>query len=82
MKFFWGILIAAQLIITPSTASEMAFLEEPNFFVENAGEEAEPTRVEEFKWYYRTYEGQCQRRLWSVTYGHWVTDWLPCNTQG
>lgn len=30
---------------------------------------------EQFKWYYRDRKGGTQRRLWSMTYGYWVTDW-------
>lgn len=33
-------------------------------------------RAEETIWYYRiTYDGLYQRRLWSLTYGYWLTDW-------
>lgn len=34
-------------------------------------------RVEETVWYFRTYNGQPQRRLWSITYAYWKTDWIP-----
>ena len=36
----------------------------------------EPTREEEYMWFYRTYNGRRQKRLWSITYGRWVTDWI------
>ena len=36
----------------------------------------EPTREEEYMWFYRTYNGMRQKRLWSITYGRWVTDWI------
>lgn len=33
-------------------------------------------RAEETVWYYRiTSDGLLQRRLWSITYGYWLTDW-------
>jgi hypothetical protein len=33
-------------------------------------------RAEETIWYYRlTPDGLYQRRLWSITYGYWLTDW-------
>ncbi len=35
------------------------------------------TRAEQFRWYYRTHDGEKQMRLWSVTYGVWRTDWVP-----
>lgn len=30
---------------------------------------------EETVWYNRIYNGMLQRRLWSVTYGKWLTEW-------
>ena len=33
--------------------------------------------AEEFRWYYRTRDGVEEMRLWSITYGEWVTDWVP-----
>lgn len=36
------------------------------------------TRTEEVKWYYRTYNGVKQMRLWSLTYARWITDWIDC----
>lgn len=35
-------------------------------------------RVEETEWRYRSYQGRCQRRLWSLTRGIWLTDWEDC----
>lgn len=33
--------------------------------------------AEETEWYYRiTDTGLFQRRLWSLTYGYWKTDWI------
>lgn len=37
----------------------------------------ENTRAEETEWIYRiTDDGLLQRRLWSITYGYWKTDWI------
>lgn len=33
-------------------------------------------RVEETIWYFRTVDGVKQKRLWSITYGVWLTDWI------
>lgn len=38
---------------------------------------AEP-RIEELEWIYRYHDGKYQRRLWSITYGVWRTDWIDC----
>ena len=35
--------------------------------------------AEEVEWYYRyNSEGVLQKRLWSITYGYWLTDWIDC----
>ncbi len=36
------------------------------------------TCAEEFCWYFRTRDGVREMRLWSITKGRWVTDWVPC----
>ena len=33
-------------------------------------------RTEKTKWYYRIVNGVRQKRLWSLTYGYWKTDWI------
>lgn len=33
-------------------------------------------RAEETEWYFRIFNGQNQKRLWSITYGKWLTDWI------
>lgn len=33
-------------------------------------------RGEQTIWYYRVINGVNQKRLWSVTYGCWKTDWI------
>ena len=33
-------------------------------------------RNNETVWYTRTYNGKLQKRLWSITYGVWLTDWI------
>lgn len=32
-------------------------------------------QAEETEWRYRVIDGKLQRRLWSITYGRWLTDW-------
>lgn len=36
------------------------------------------TRGEEIKYYYRVYNGHLQYRIWSITYGRWITEWTNC----
>lgn len=33
-------------------------------------------QAEEVAWYFRYVGGGKQKRLWSRTYGHWITDWI------
>ncbi len=34
-------------------------------------------QVEETQWRYRVYNGERQKRLWSITNEVWLTDWMP-----
>ena len=34
-------------------------------------------RVEETRWYFRNNNGVVEKRLWSLTYGVWLTEWTP-----
>ena len=38
-------------------------------------------QAEEFCWYFRMNHGVKEMRLWSITKGQWVTDWVPCPVQ-
>ena len=35
----------------------------------------ENSRAEETMWVIRRHDGIVERRLWSITYGYWLTDW-------
>jgi hypothetical protein len=72
IKLLLGIITATMLMSMPVIASEP--IPESETMVE-VGEE-EPTREEELMWFFRTYNGMRQKRLWSLTYQHWVTDWI------
>ncbi len=32
--------------------------------------------AEQTEWIYRTNNGNIEKRLWSITYGKWLTDWI------
>ena len=58
-------------------------IETPTFAMENnesaiQSEYEVVVRSQVTKWVYRTYEGRTQMRLWSVTEGVWLTDWIDC----
>ena len=31
--------------------------------------------AEQTEWYFRIVDGRLQKRLWSITWGKWLTDW-------
>ena len=35
-------------------------------------------QAEETQWVYKIYYGKMQKRLWSLTRGIWLTDWIDC----
>lgn len=79
MKIALGLLVAAQLMgMSVGGAGLVTGWDEEVILTEAFEEDGEPTRTEEFEWYYRMYNGVQQKRLWSVTYGRWVTDWINC----
>ena len=39
--------------------------------------EEEIQRAEQTEWYYRINNGVLEKRLWSITYLRWLTDWIP-----
>ncbi len=34
-------------------------------------------RAEQTEWFFRNNNGVMEKRLWSYTYGKWLTDWIP-----
>ena len=72
VKYLLGLSVAIMLFGTPVMATN---INEEDIEIKLTTEE-ESTRQEEFMWFYRTYEGRRQKRLWSLTYQRWVTDWI------
>jgi hypothetical protein len=70
VKILLGTLTATMLLGMPVMAEEAS----PD--VGEVAIEKENTREEAFIWIFRTYEGRRQKRLWSLTYQYWVTDWI------
>jgi hypothetical protein len=76
MKLALGLLIATQLLTMPAVAVNTVVYNDMGNDAYYGEEYEEPTRQEQFKWYYRMYNGHEQKRLWSITYAYWVTDWM------
>ena len=68
-KVFAAVLIAACLM-APVSAIEAV---EPEPMPAGSGDVS--PRAEEVMWCYREVNGRTQRRLWSITYGCWLTEW-------
>ncbi len=73
------------VLIMVLSVMPLAYAEEPTAPVqalEEVGEDGSiMPRVEEIGWIYR-YNKELDRnekRLWSYTYGVWLTDWIPCD---
>ena len=71
MKKFVLWLVTLSLVF--SICSVPAFATEPP--VTEPKDTVEP-RTDEAIWITRTYNGKLQKRLWSTTYGIWLTDWI------
>lgn len=78
MKRIVSMLLSLLLVFSISAAAFADYTGSPagrDEVVTADGEES--TRAEETKWYYRiTEDGLFQKRLWSITYGYWKTDWI------
>ena len=56
----------------PVMATEAVVVEPVNMEIE---QEVTP-RTEMTQTFWRTYNGQLQMRVWSITNGRWLTDWM------
>lgn len=66
--------LLALLLVFSVSAPVMAATIELNKMAETS---VEFQRADQFRWYYRIYNGENQKRLWNLTREIWVTDWMP-----
>lgn len=66
----------ALLTLVPCTVASAAEVDVSVQPVQMAEDEGISPHVEETVWYTRTYNGMVQKRLWSITHGCWLTDWI------
>ena len=78
MKRLLSFLLALTMFLSVSSFALAECIEAPDGSdVEIiAVEQGESTRAEETIWYFRVFNGMVQKRLWSITYGRWLTDWI------
>ena len=71
LKVFLLCTILSASFITPCWASTIQYSTSVQIVLQEISIKSEVT-----KWYYRKHEGIKQKRLWSITYGYWKTDWM------
>lgn len=78
MKRLFCFLLALTIVLSVSSVALAECIEAPDGSdIEIiAVESGESTRAEETRWYFRVLNGMVQKRLWSLTYGRWLTDWI------
>lgn len=62
-------------VVTPDFVPSMTGLFNESRTANPKGEQIAPL-AEETIWYTRIYNGKLQRRLWSITNGCWLTEWM------
>ena len=74
--------LVALVMVGNMASTTQAFAMEPStdYLVKMQIEE-HSVRAEEQVWIYKTVDGVYYKRLWSYTYGEWVTDWIACATK-
>lgn len=73
LAFSAAVICALSLVSLPATAQ--AIHREALYTASDEGGIA--PHSERVKWYFRTNNGVLEKRLWSITYGHWITAWVP-----
>ena len=82
MKKLVCLLLSFILLISLSVPAFAVFANDPTDekIVSGPVDPNDPSRLEETIWYYRVADGLIQKRLWSLTYGYWLTDWITIGT--
>lgn len=68
LTFFLALMCMATLFVAPAHAYALP-----------SGEDEAITYSDTVRWYYRMNNGVMEMRLWSITQGRWLTDWVPVN---
>ena len=74
------IAISVTLVLLVGAAPALAVshvLEESVYTQPTESEVEAEIEGEVTEWYFRNNNGICEKRLWSVTYGKWLTAWMP-----
>ena len=76
MKIMIGTLALIQIFSMHMVGVEA--YENDNYYIGQEIEESVSIASTTSKWFYRTYNGIRQKRLWSTQYNKWITDWINC----
>lgn len=71
-KHFLAVFVALMCMVTLLAAPVQAY-------APPGGEDQAITYSDTVRWYFRTNHGVEEMRLWSITQGRWLTDWVPVN---
>lgn len=64
------------LVTVMSSASALAAEAVPPVSPTKVADNGVSPQAEETVWCARIHNGRRQKRLWSITYGRWLTDWI------
>lgn len=75
MKRIISLLLTIILCLSMSSIVFADNSDSHNMLADTTALSGDSPRAEETEWVIRWYNGLIQKRLWSITYGYWLTDW-------
>ena len=76
MKRLFSFFCIFTICLSIFSSAAFADYNEQNTSTSSVAESAVQPRAEETEWYWRINNGNYEKRLWSITYGKWLTDWI------
>lgn len=73
-KRVWMSIVLIAMLQCSTIAYANANINSENVTATESNQVSPRAEVQEWKW--RVSNGKLQKRLWSVTYGHWVGNWI------
>ncbi len=71
-RFFVHFFSISMLMMSLLSVGHIAYAQEINISSTN---EDVVVFAEQTEWYFRIVDGKPQKRLWSITWGKWLTEW-------
>ena len=80
MKIIRKIVLCMVICLTLTTSAFAVNSDCVNISVPTAAyKDADDVNAEKVEWIYKTEDGIRYKRLWSLTRGKWLTDWIQCS---